>query len=500
MDSTPDRVRAGVRAVLTELAPTGSGGLLDMPTTPEVPLRDLGIDSLLLVQLITRLEDTFDIRIEGEDLHQQSFATVQTVSSLISRYLADAATTIGRPTAGTAAAAGNPSGAFETTTDDQAPAGWSAVGPEGRLLLSTARPDMTRDQVKHALSLLAATNPRLDWGAFMDLAIRHRVLGIVARSFDRERLGPIGTVRRSVVRAAYLYNAGRARSWERERGQVFAAFAADGIRPVVRKGSYLSTYAYPDVAMRYMEDTDLYVAADEVDQTAKTLERLGYRQGTDSIDRRTVGPLDRDTELFWQLNVSALPPFLRPTSDPYVDVFSIDLRRDLMEPASGKSVPAEDFRERARRVPLAGEYAWVPSDEDMLLDIAVHLFREATTLSSIRSGKDLCLIRFVDLAQWYGRVKATLDVALLVTLAERYDVAPEIYYALHFADLLFPGLFEAGLLAALRPADLTYLDEYGRLDGRPSMWPAGFQERLFDRNRVRHVTELSVLPRPRRQW
>jgi hypothetical protein len=163
-------------------------------------------------------------------------------------------------------------------------------------------------------------------------------------------------------------------------------------------------------------------------------------------------------------------------------------------------VSAEEFRSRARRVRLAGEHAWVPGDEDMILDLGVHLYREATTLSSIRSGKDLCLVRFIDLSLWYQSVRDTLDVDLLVELAEKYGVGPELYYSLHFGDLLEPGVYDPELLRRLRPADLGYLDAYGTLDGHEEHWPASFLERVFDRHRGDDVNAQSALPRPRRHW
>ncbi|MFI0938577.1 nucleotidyltransferase family protein [Streptomyces sp. NPDC021020] len=457
-------------------------------------LKDLGIDSLVLVQLVNETEQAFGIRIADDDLSAETFATFGSVVALVARYGS------GEPQPAAAAAAQPEPSPAAVPPAEERPDPWAAAGPEGALLLCTAKVGMTADDVTRAVGLLGAQEPPLDWGVFVDLATRHRVLGLVAHNIDREHLGPIGPVRRSVLRAAYLYNLGRAHSWERERRQLLASFNADGLTPVARKGMYLAPYVYPDVAMRYMEDTDIYVTGGDVEGLGRTMRRLGYAQGSYSRDRRTVQDVPRDTELFWALNVAALTPFQRATSDPYIDFFSVDVRRDLMEPASGKSIPAEDFLARARRVPLAGDTALVPSDEDVLLDVGVHLFREATTLSSIRAGKDLCLIRFVDIVQWYRHTRDTLDPDALVALAERYDVTAELYYSLHFTDELYPGVLAPELLDRLRPDDLGYLEEYGRLDGKPATWPVGFRHRVFDRNRLRHVSEQSALPRPQGQW
>lgn len=511
MSHTPDPLVPRIAAII--------GGLFDPPREAAdiqvadaegIALRDLGVNSLLLVRFINGIEDAFGVELSDADLDPANFTSVGSVCRLVRSYLTAAPGAADVPERATAVASG-PDG-ITSPAAPAAPGGSGGSGapdapdvpgwlePEAQLLLCTARPAMRPGHIDRALALLGGAERPLDWGVFLDLGSRHRVLGLVARNFDREHLGPLGTVRRSTLRAAYLYNRGRAQAWARERQDLLRAFGLHGLRPVVRKGSYLVQHVYADPAVRYMEDLDLYVVDDELPALTEVMHTLGYRQGTDSRNRRTVDDLDRHTEIFWRLNVSALPPFLRPTSDPYVDVFSVDPRRDLMEPASGKSVPAADFRARARRVTLAGEEAWVPGDEDMLLDLGVHLYREATTLSSIHSGKDLCLIRFVDVVRWLAHTRGTLDIDRLARTAGGYGVAGELYYSLHFTDEVFPGEVPTALLDALRPADLGILDRYGDLDGRPGRWPTGFMQRLFDRHRSAAVSERTALPRPRREW
>lgn len=493
MPTSPDAFAEEIFALVAGLVPDAQPdpARLASHAWDEIILRDLGIDSLRLVQFVNEVEKRFGIEL-ADDLNTRDFASVGSVLRLIER--SREATPHAAPKTDIAVDAPAPT-LFESTD-----VLWPALAPEARLLLCTARFEMSPTHVALAEQILRGDDPPLDWGAFLDLAARHRILPLVAASFDRGCLGPLGTVRRSTLRSAYLYNRGRTQAWARERGDLLAAFESAGIRPVVRKGSVLSQAVYPDSAMRYMEDMDVYVCAQDLDAFTATMADLGYRQGSDSRNRRTVEPLDRETEVFWKLNVAALPPFLRPTSDPHIDVFSVDARRDLMEPASGKSIPAEDFVARSRRVPLAGAHAWVPSYEDMLLDLGVHLYREATTLSSIRSGKDICLIRFLDIIHWYRHSGDDLDHSVLTSRAENYDVKAELYFSLHFADLLYPEIISPELLDAMRPDDLAYLDRYGDLDGRPAVWASDFMRRAFDRERAHGIADRSALPRPRRQW
>jgi Uncharacterised nucleotidyltransferase len=360
---------------------------------------------------------------------------------------------------------------------------------EDALLMHTARLAMSRDDVRHARAILR--EPGLDWGRFLDLAARHRVISLVARSVARERLGPLDAVPYWTLRSSYLYNRHRNRALLDELAVLLAAFEAGGVRVVVRKGTYLAARVYPDLALRFMVDLDVYVPDSERVAFCALLAEYGYQQGMGNATGRVIEPLEREEAIFSRLHEAALPPFRRVTGDPYVEVFTIDPSHHLMPPAAHQTVPAADFLRRARREEVCGEPAWVCSPEDTLLDLGVHLYREATSVCSIEMGKDLCLIRFLDLVEWYRRSRDALDTDRLVALVEGYDLGPELYYALHFTDLLYPGELDPELLRRLRPADLGYLEEYGHLEGLPGTWKMDFFQRLFD---PRHGAGITLTP------
>jgi len=65
----------------TELVADGNGGEL----TDTTPLIDSGIiDSLGIMTLLGFLEETFSIQISGDDLIPENFASIATISELIS--------------------------------------------------------------------------------------------------------------------------------------------------------------------------------------------------------------------------------------------------------------------------------------------------------------------------------------------------------------------------------------------------------------------------------
>jgi hypothetical protein len=374
-----------------------------------------------------------------------------------------------------------------------------ALPPEGELLLRTSLVDMTPADIDRARQIVRASEIQLDWGVFVHLAAKHRVLPLVARNFDRHTLGPIGETRHHLLRSSYLFSLMRSQAFARELRQIIARLDGRGVAAMVRKGAFLASEVYADPAIRYMVDIDLFVPEESIRAFTQVMQDLGYRQGRDSADRRTMEPLRREVAVFYQLHVAELPPFLRLTSDPYIDVFTVDVRKNMLERASGKSISASDLLKRASRRRLVGEPAWALGPEDMLLDLTLHLFREATTLATIQAGKDLCIYRFLDIHEYYKWALPSFDADRFLSLTREYGVEAEVYYALHFTNALYTGVIEHRLLDGLRPVDLAYLDEYGQLDGRKARWDHPFMQRLFDRNRDRAVKGETVLPRARGQ-
>ena len=373
------------------------------------------------------------------------------------------------------------------------------ISPEAELLLCTSRIDMSPVDIERARELLDRANTSVDWGVFFHLAAKHRVLPLVGRNFDRHSLGPIGEMRHHVLRASYLFSICRSNAFGRELAFVLAALDSHHVNAVLRKGVFLAEYVYPEPGIRYMTDFDLFVPRDAIELLKTVMHKLGYTQGRDSADRRTITPLPRELELFWSLHVGELPPFIRLTSDPYVDVFVIDVRHDMMEPGTGKSVSAIEIRDAAASTRIRGVPAWILRPEYMLLDLAVHIYREATTLATIAAGKDLCLYRFLDIIEFYKWAKDRLVLDDFVELTEKHQASDEVFYALHFADMIYPDVLPQQLMSVLAPKDRAYLDEYGTLDGQRQSWTEPFLKRLFDRNRERSVTVRSSLLRPRGQ-
>lgn len=116
---------------------------------------------------------------------------------------------------------------------------------------------------------------------------------------------------------------------------------------------------------------------------------------------------------------------------------------------------------------------------DQVIDACVQLHVEATTLMYIELGKDLTILKFLDLAELLRLLPPQRWPEMLARVRQYRSVDP-VFYALHHTAQLFPEAVPDALLAQVKPADRDILNRYGALDGTEHRWDRPFAERLFD--------------------
>jgi hypothetical protein len=186
-------------------------------------------------------------------------------------------------------------------------------------------------------------------------------------------------------------------------------------------------------------------------------------------------------------------PFVKPTSDPEVLSFEIDLCLDLFQKRSAGSIDTSAVLDRAEAAVICGEQSFALSALDQLLDICLHLYKEATSYLSISQGRDINLLRFIDVVESV-RVTPPGVLAQLPRYAAEVGAERELYFALFHASVLYADAIPPELLAELRPEDRGYLDEYGALEGRTRRWSQGFLDRLFNPGRRFELPGGSSIP------
>jgi len=116
----------------------------------------------------------------------------------------------------------------------------------------------------------------VDWDAFLRVAVRQRVVGLVHAALRSAGVSAPAPVERELVKAALLIQ---------RRGLVLATeairlqrlFAAEGVASLVIKGAPLAQLAYGAQGLKQGRDIDLVVGLADAEEGLRLLRREGYR-------------------------------------------------------------------------------------------------------------------------------------------------------------------------------------------------------------------------------
>jgi Uncharacterised nucleotidyltransferase len=365
--------------------------------------------------------------------------------------------------------------------------------PELRFLLAVAVPEWGPAN-QAAVDQLVAKPLLMDWSMFLDQAVRQQVVAMVGRNLaehlphDRVVVPQLW-----VYQAAYEANSRRNQLLFDQFGQILRKLQEHGVRYAVRKGPSLCSLVYSDPGIRRMSDLDLLVERECTAAVTEILTDLGYAQGTLSPDGRSVIPPERKTKLFWAVHLNNALPFLKPHPDRQVEACEVDLCLELFQKRSAGHVATSAILQRVRPATICGQPSYALNPLDQLLDLCLHLYKEANSYLSIAQGRDINLLRFLDLVESV-RITASADLARLPGYARELSAERELYFALYHASLLYPGRVPVDLLDELRPVERDYLDEYGALEDRRRRWGQSFLDRLFNPRRWLELPGASTIP------
>ncbi|MFI5482060.1 nucleotidyltransferase family protein [Streptomyces rubiginosohelvolus] len=365
------------------------------------------------------------------------------------------------------------------------------------VLLALADPCLTEEGAEELRRTMTEHATGIDWSWLLDQGSRHRVLPLMGYNIKTFRLywaesGEDLMPNHWVYTSVYEGNRLRNEALAKELAALLRSFNDSGIPYAVRKGLLLAERFYPDLGTRRVSDFDILVTAADARALAAPLQELGYVQGVLHADAR-IRPYQRSTEAFWRLHVNNALPYVKKTTEPGLAAFIVDLCLSVLPGRESRTVGSEEFLARSVPATTCGVPTRALGPADELLDLCQHLYKEADTSFYIASSQDIALSKFIDVV----RALRDADEATLTAFVDRahhYDVARNVYFALVHTAELYPGTVPGWVEERLRPEDLSYLDEYGNLEGNVRTWQHGFLQRAFDSRRVERMEGGSSVP------
>jgi hypothetical protein len=299
--------------------------------------------------------------------------------------------------------------------------------PEDRLLMECSRVEIGPDGAERISALLARP---LDWDAILEASIRHGVTPLVWHG-----LRSAGAAESVPAQTAELLQLLHQQSGQRNRrlfatlGGIVAALRAVGVDPVGLKDIGLAVDVYPEPGLRPMGDLDLLIRREDWTAAAGCLERLGFlaRPSSDVPYTHQYAPAQH---------------FRRARDEIWIDLQWNVMEREWDSYGEGRfTYDGLGMWQRAQEIPLDGFALRVPTLEDMLFHLCLHL--EGHRYSE--------LVLFCDIAELLRRRGSELRWDELLRITRRYRAEASVYYVLLLTERLLSAPLPSEVLDELKP-------------------------------------------------
>jgi hypothetical protein len=295
----------------------------------------------------------------------------------------------------------------------------------------------------------------LDWNAIFMGALWHKVAFLVF-----ENLKAYGLLDKALVNGSlpllllnhwkqlYQVNSGRNRIYLKTLVELASVLRDCGLDYAVSKGGpALFGRVYTETS-RKIYDIDLIARKADFHRIEEAFGKAGfahldYRHGTGEFV-----PIEQSEIRKWLLHTRGLPNFVKKIDCDYMDYAIVQVQFKVGT-TQGVTLNAEALLEKAG----GGEGFTTVCDEDLLIQLILHIYRETREETFEEWNMSWNLIKFCDLDRFahYMRRAGKLD-AFHERLKELKLEAPAAY-SLSFVNRVFPDPIYAGMLERIAESD-----------------------------------------------
>jgi Uncharacterised nucleotidyltransferase len=356
--------------------------------------------------------------------------------------------------------------------------------PEQRVVIAFSMLDV--EVVRQELEDLFSSY--LNWPWIIMQAMHHRTISMQWAALKRLDMvrgaSKSGMPKNWIAYSEQLSRASLKRNllWLERLEWIFDAFEKAGIEAVCIKGGALIGDIY-DPETRMLGDIDTLVRNKDRKAVRELLFELGFEHGIIDPGRSTIVPLSREKRLFWSLNAHIMPKFTLKLGDPDCPFLRFAVGFNFFDPGDSHSYPSEPIISRRVRK-SATSRVYVPDVVDTIVNLCIHIFREATSATFGFVGENWNLWKFCDFRSQLTQVDAAKVGPILKQRLQEACLEKPFYYALHYTNRIYGDQSLKPWLALCDPGeDLDYLHEVADGD-RIIRNDKPFAEKLFHAGRV----------------
>lgn len=189
------------------------------------------------------------------------------------------------------------------------------------------------------------------------------------------------------------------------------------------KGAFLCSY-YPK-GCRTSNDIDLLVSQKDITKVSSLLTKAGFQQGR--IENGVFVPALRRQIIASKMTRGETVPYIKAMDLPTMKYLEIDVNYSL-DYKNSESDFVDTMLRRRRKIQQNENELYVLREDDFLIHLCVHLYKEATTYPWVCMHRDMTLYKYEDIYYMLSRMSYG-DIAKTCNRAEELGLEKICAYA-----------------------------------------------------------------------
>ena len=314
--------------------------------------------------------------------------------------------------------------------------------------------DLDEDKIKSLLS------KGFDYPYVLGQLQFNRVGGAAFYSLNKlNLLGKTNREFKNSLRTVYETNVIKSESFKKALDYLSNIFTDVGFQYAFLKGSHLVSL-YP-LGLRTSNDIDVLINFEDSSKISELLISNGFLQG--NIRNGEFIKASRAEIISSQINRGETVPFIKEINLPFMRFLEIDINFSLdFKPEQDKSLVTELLKNTVPEIKTEHGFLNTLSPADFLIQLCLHLYKEATVYSWVVFVRDQALYKYLDIYLFLSTYINDTFTSDLIRKIKEYGVEKECYYALYRANELFPindKIMVDNILQSIKPDDISYLNK-----------------------------------------
>lgn len=205
-------------------------------------------------------------------------------------------------------------------------------------------------------------------------------------------LGKVNREFRNSLKSAYEQNLEKNKSFFACVQYLNEILADCNCKYAMLKGAYLCR-CYPE-GYRTSNDIDLLVLPNDVTKIGEALLNAGFQQG--NIRNGVFTPATRKEIITSKMMRGETIPYIKEVNLPSMQFLEVDINFSL-DYKPGDTTVLEEMLKRASTWKIHGLNVTTLDDDDFLVHLCSHLYKEATTLPWVEMKRDMTLYKYCDI-------------------------------------------------------------------------------------------------------